>query len=829
MADEVQDFGQDIVDTVTDPQVLVTAAVIFVATGYFNPADPNMAAGFANFGTSAAMTSATIYVGGSVVSRALAPDLGALGGFSADLLNQRGKTVQFRSPIAARQIVYGQARVSGPILWIDTKPGTNNNTLQMIIAINGRETEHVLAHYGGDDLIRDYGSQSIQDANQWSVAGFTEYASRLLNAIGSSQYHDYMRVQIHNAGADAYTVNQSYPYPQLANFNFQQSAVIDGVGVNGNEWTYEGITYAYIEMDYDATVYKEGVPAHTFEIKGAQLYDPRISRTKWSANPALVIRDYLTNGIYGLNVPDSAIDDASFITAANICEETVDGENRYEINGVVDTSRAPKAILEEMLTACVGGLIFTGGKYRLLVGDYQTPTKTITKDMIVSPISISTKNPARSQVNLVKGTFRDKEQDYLTTDFTPISDSVYLFEDNAEPSFIDLTLPFTTSKAMAERIALITLRQIRNEKTISMTLNLEGFDIDIGDSVYFTDERLGFDQATFQCVAWELSQDGKIPSVSVSLRETTPSLFDTTVEVEPITRNAKDYATYSSILDTYLVSDLDLETIFGAYWTQDIRKEFLIPSDVTVYSSRVTDPSWSSSDTLDSYTAAVKDRASACIKMPANLAGELTVRNRGLLKARGGYGGYSYSSFNSYFLNYAAEGAKGGDVFWWETTSNDNRPANPGTVLVVNHGTILAGGGGGMGYRHNNSVTLSGIAQGAIGAGSDAIENTTASSTTIGPFQGTYYRGGNGSLFGGDGERAETTPDGLNWTEFGPQADNNGELIRVDSNEFEDTGFNSVNYVQDADQKTRIKINNKGTITAGTHSAFSTITDLFVE
>jgi len=35
--------------------------------------------------------------------------------------------------------------------------------------------------------------------------------------------------------------------------------------------------------------------------------------------------------------------------------------------------------------------------------------------------------------------------------------------------------------------------------------------------------------------------------------------------------------------------------------------------------------------------------------------------------------------------------------------------------------------------------------------------------------------------------------------------------------------------VQDADQKTRIKINNKGTITAGTHSAFSTITDLFVE
>lgn len=821
MADEVQDLGQDIIDTVTDPQVIVTTAIVFLATGYLNPLEGG------GFNYAAATTAGTIYVGGAAASRALAPDLNALGGFSADSLNQRGRNIQFKSPIAARQIVYGQARVSGPILWIDTKAGSNNNVLQMIIAINGRESEHVLAHYGNDELLNSYGSKSTQDANQWSVAGNTEFGDRLLGAGGG--YGGYMEVQIHNGGADAVTASTNYPYPQLANWNFRQNATIDGVIINEQDWKYEGITYAYIEMTYDATVYKEGVPAHTFEVKGAQLFDPRDGRTRWSNNPALVIRDYLTNTIYGLNVPDSAIDDASFISAANTCEETVDGENRYEINGVVDTSRAPKAIIEDMLTACVGALIFTGGKYRLLVGDYQTPTKTITKDMIVSPINISTKNPARNQVNLVKGTFRDKDQDYLTTDFTPISDSVYFFEDNAEPSFIDLTLPFTTSKSMAERIALITLRQLRNEKTLSMSLNLEGFDIDVGDTVYFSDDRIGFDQATFQCISWELTQDGKIPRVNIALRETTPSLFDTTVEVEPITRNAKDYATYSIAVETYLANDLDLETIFGAYWTQDIRKEFLIPDDVSVWSSYVDDPSWSSSDTLDSYTAAEKTRASACIKIPANLAGELTIRNRGEIKARGGTGGYSYSDFNGYFLNYAAEGGKGGDAFWWETSSSDDRPTNPGTVLIVNDGTILAGGGGGMGYRHNNSVTLSGIAQGALGAGAGSIENSTASRTTIGPFQGTYYRGGQGSLFGGDGKRAETTPTGLNWTEFGPQADNNGELIRVDSNEFEDTGFNSVNYIQDADQKTRIKINNKGTITAGTHNAFSTITDLFVE
>ena len=34
MADEIQDIGQDIIDTVTDPQVIVTATIIFVSQGY---------------------------------------------------------------------------------------------------------------------------------------------------------------------------------------------------------------------------------------------------------------------------------------------------------------------------------------------------------------------------------------------------------------------------------------------------------------------------------------------------------------------------------------------------------------------------------------------------------------------------------------------------------------------------------------------------------------------------------------------------------------------------------------------------------------------------
>ena len=45
-----------------------------------------------------------------------------------------------RSPIAARQIIYGQAKVLGVLVYISTT-GTKNEFLHMVIAIAGHEVE----------------------------------------------------------------------------------------------------------------------------------------------------------------------------------------------------------------------------------------------------------------------------------------------------------------------------------------------------------------------------------------------------------------------------------------------------------------------------------------------------------------------------------------------------------------------------------------------------------------------------------------------------------------------------------------------------------------
>jgi len=82
-------------------------------------------------------------------------------------------------------------------------------------------------------------------------------------------------------------------------------------------------------LSWNANLFKveRRVPKVSALVRGARIYDPRDSATKWSNNPALVLRDYLIDETLGLG-SDAAteVDDATVIVAANICDEQVSTE-----------------------------------------------------------------------------------------------------------------------------------------------------------------------------------------------------------------------------------------------------------------------------------------------------------------------------------------------------------------------------------------------------------------------------------------------------------------------------------------------------------------------
>lgn len=136
--------------------------------------------------------------------------------------------------------------------------------------------------------------------------------------------------------------------------------------------TLAGIAYTYLILKWDQTVFARGRPLITADVNGRTLFDPRTGTTGFSRNPALVLRDYLTNSRYGRGYGSAAIDDTSFAGEAYHCDDPVAlpggaTQARYLCDGVVNPDDAPLDIVKGLLSACRGNLIYSGGKYKLKI------------------------------------------------------------------------------------------------------------------------------------------------------------------------------------------------------------------------------------------------------------------------------------------------------------------------------------------------------------------------------------------------------------------------------------------------------------------------------
>ena len=174
-------------------------------------------------------------------------------------------------------------------------------------------------------------------------------------------------------------------------------------------------------------MFASGVPLITAVVQGKKVYDPRTSTTAYSNNAALCIRDFITS-TYGLS--DNAIDDVSFSAAANESDENValsggGTEKRYTINGIVKASSPTGKVLGDMATACAGTLFWGSGYWKLKVGAYTAPVKTLTLDDLRGPINLQTRSSTRDSFNGVGGTFNNADGDFITADYPPIKSSTF--------------------------------------------------------------------------------------------------------------------------------------------------------------------------------------------------------------------------------------------------------------------------------------------------------------------------------------------------------------------------------------------------------------------
>ena len=457
--------------------------------------------------------------------------------------------------VAEQDFVYGKVRKGGIITFYEST-GDDNTYLHQIISLAGHEVNSI-----GDIYINDQVATFSGDFVETTGSGDEE-----VNWSSKIRIKKYDGSQ---TTADADLVSET-----SVDSNFK------GLGV----------AYLYVRYEYDQEVFASGVPTVTAVVEGKKVYDPRNTTTAYSNNAALCIRDYIVSA-YGLS--DTSVDDVYFSAAANECDEniTLSGggtENRYEINGIVQSGRPTGDVLGDMVTACAGSLFWGSGNWRLKVGAYSSPVKTLTLDDLRSSISLDTRTTIRDNFNFVTGTFNDAAQNWVTADYPKFSSSTdagsfvvgdvytitdagntnfaaigassntvgvtftatgvgsgtgkasaFLGQDNGEESSLDLPLPFTTSASAAQRLAKLTLFRGREQMTFSADFGLEAFNVEVGDIVGFTNERYGFTAKEFEVVGWNFAsnQDAGDLRVTLTLRETSEAAFDWNAEEVAITSN----------------------------------------------------------------------------------------------------------------------------------------------------------------------------------------------------------------------------------------------------------------------------------------------------
>ena len=396
------------------------------------------------------------------------------------LANQQGST----NPLP---VIYGERRVGGTPIFYHVS-GDDNEFLHVVYAIAEGEIQGVSQVYLNNDKVNT--TPDLYD---------TSLTDPLINEGEGGLVGNVSVFGMENIHKPKYEPTVKY---EIYRGTTTQTADRDLISETNGAWTssdrLQGVAYAYVRFRFEPEVFgNTGIPQVNFDVIGKKTRSTTSGGTTYkvfSNNPADCIEDYLTNTIYGRSIPSSQIDSTSFTTARNICdtEVTVGGktQKKYTCNGILNTNNKALDNIEKLLTSCRGSLIFSGGKYKLLIDDTGTAVQTFDEDNIVGAFELSL-GGKEYKANKIRANFFNKNRD-MQGDFAIVESSTFKTEDNGLSLERAIELPFTDQMERAQMISTINMKQSRQSLVFKFTSTIVGLRAEIGDVVFISLESLGW-------------------------------------------------------------------------------------------------------------------------------------------------------------------------------------------------------------------------------------------------------------------------------------------------------------------------------------------------
>lgn len=359
------------------------------------------------------------------------------------------------------------------------------------------------------------------------------------------------------------------------------TSVLEGSAANainissrmGSTRRYTGCAYVHLRYKLTGNTKKaespfsQSIPSRvTIRGDGAYVYDPRKDSTaggsgshrandqstwEWSdtgsRNPALQQLWYelgwRINGklAVGKGVPPARLDLASYITAANACDESValaggGTEPRYRSDGVFSEGDDPGLVRDNFKAAMNAVLDDLDGKIRLtvLVNDLATPIAAFTADDILDGVRWEQTPPLQDTFNVIRGGFTD-----------PSDKSLYQLVDYPEVALTSVdgierietvNYPLVQSPSQAQRLSKQRLQRMQYPGLFTANFQATAWKVQKGDIVTLTFPALGWVNKLFRVIDITVRVDGVVPMV---LREEHASIYAWSAnEAAPVTAAA---------------------------------------------------------------------------------------------------------------------------------------------------------------------------------------------------------------------------------------------------------------------------------------------------
>ena len=415
------------------------------------------------------------YVVGDFIMDALTPDMPDISDVGSGTQGSMTNKPSSNDPIP---IIYGERRIGATKVFVETS-GTDNQYLYEILILGEGEIDSVTEVFVDDE----------------SLVG--------------SKYESFVTYTIHT-GSETQAAD---------------SALVSASSIWTTAHQLKGTAYAYVRLEYDQDTFTGGIPTINFVTKGVKVYDPRTTTTAWSDNPALCVRDYLTNTRYGRGLSSSEIDDTSFTSAANYCDELIDltgggsTVKRYTCNGLINTESGSINALKALLTSCRGFLVFTSGKYKLIMDKVESTGFAFDKTNVIGGWAISM-GSKKSRFNRINASFINKETDWRD-DIAHSLSATYKTNDNGLKLEKSIRLPFNTDIERAQMLCALTLNQSRQQIAVSFIATIEALQVDVGEVITITDSGMGWTNKEFRVERMDIKSSSEI---KLSVRE-----YDSTV------------------------------------------------------------------------------------------------------------------------------------------------------------------------------------------------------------------------------------------------------------------------------------------------------------